>query len=67
MKDRGVSKVFGCSWIDVGERKYVFGVGDKFYFDICKIEMFFEDIYDLVKDDVIVNYDIMEYVFYDCI
>ncbi|RID71349.1 hypothetical protein BRARA_C03290 [Brassica rapa] len=67
MKDRGVSKVPGCSWIDVGERKHVFGAGDKSHSDICKIETFLEDIYDLVKDDAIVNHDIMEHASHDCI
>ncbi|KAF3543073.1 hypothetical protein DY000_02003851 [Brassica cretica] len=67
MKDRGVSKVPGCSWIDVGERKHVFGAGDKSHSDICKIETFLEDIYDVVKDDAIVNHDIMEHASHVCI
>lgn len=67
MKDRGVRKVPGYSWIDVGQGTHVFGAGDKSHSDIGKIEKFLEDIYVLVKDDAIVNHDIKEHASHDCI
>ncbi|VVA96946.1 unnamed protein product [Arabis nemorensis] len=65
MKDRGVKKLPGCSWIDVGQRTHIFAAGDKSHSDIGKIETFLEDLYDLVKDDSIVNPDIVEHASLD--
>ncbi|XP_019096661.1 PREDICTED: pentatricopeptide repeat-containing protein At3g09040, mitochondrial [Camelina sativa] len=67
MRDIGVKKVPGCSWIDVGQKTHIFAAGDKSHPDIGKIEMFLEDLYDLVKDDVIVNPDTVERASLDCV
>jgi hypothetical protein len=67
MRDRGVKKVPGYSWIDVEQRTHIFAAGDKSHSEIGKIEMFLEDLYDLMKDDAVVNPDIVEQGSLDCV
>ncbi|CAA7051063.1 unnamed protein product [Microthlaspi erraticum] len=67
MRDKGVKKVPGCSWIDVGRITHIFAAGDKSHSDIEDIEMLLEDLYDLVKGDAIVNPDFVEHSSLDCV
>lgn len=38
MRDRGIKKEFGCSWIEVNKNIYVFIIGDEFYFLIVEVK-----------------------------
>ncbi|ESQ49169.1 hypothetical protein EUTSA_v10019974mg [Eutrema salsugineum] len=67
MRDRGVKKLPGRSSIEMGQIRHNFVAGDKSHSDIGKIEMFLEDIYELMKDDTIVNIGILEHASLDCV
>lgn len=49
MEDKGILKFFGCSWIQVRNRVYIFVVGDKRNEQSDKIYKFLNDIGDKVR------------------
>ncbi|XP_010519391.1 PREDICTED: pentatricopeptide repeat-containing protein At3g09040, mitochondrial isoform X2 [Tarenaya hassleriana] len=60
MRDSGVKKSPGCSWIDVTQKTHVFVAGDKSHPDTVKIETVLKGIDELMRDDSIVNHDMVE-------
>ncbi|PSS00088.1 Pentatricopeptide repeat-containing protein [Actinidia chinensis var. chinensis] len=51
MKEKGVRKFPGCSWIVVGQKTNLFVVGDKFHPNADEIHVVLKDLTELMKDE----------------
>ncbi|KAF2296593.1 hypothetical protein GH714_000414 [Hevea brasiliensis] len=52
MREKGVKKLPGCSWIVVGQKTNIFVAGDKSHSSAGKIDIVLKDLTALMKEDV---------------
>ncbi|KAF5725971.1 pentatricopeptide repeat-containing family protein [Tripterygium wilfordii] len=51
MREQGVKKLPGCSWIGLGQKTYLFVAGDKCHPGAIEIDALLKDLTELMKDD----------------
>ncbi|KAK4804777.1 hypothetical protein SAY86_004594 [Trapa natans] len=61
MREKGVKKLPGCSWIMVGEKTNLFIAGDESHPSAGEIRSFLKDLTDLMKDHIHTETDFMLY------